>query len=101
VSEISEIKADIEHTREELAAAVDSLSARLDAKAAVRRRVDKLQASLSDDDARMRGALAGGGVLLLLVVRRRRRRRRRERENQAARLVAGALSGGLTGAGIS
>jgi Protein of unknown function (DUF3618) len=78
VSEIFEIKADIEHTREELAAAVDSLSARLDVTAMLRQRLARLRA---DDDVRRRVAVAAGGVLVLLAVRRRRRRRRRDRRD--------------------
>jgi hypothetical protein len=77
-----EIRADIEHTREELADTAAELAQRADVKARAHEKVEETKAKVSHkvDEAKAasppRGVLAGalaGGVLIALVALRRRR----------------------------
>ncbi|MCW2994226.1 MAG: hypothetical protein JWQ18_1721 [Conexibacter sp.] len=77
-----EIRADIEHTREELADTAAALAQRADVKARAHEKVEETKAKVSHkvEEAKSagppRGALIGaaaGGVLIALVLLRRRR----------------------------
>ena len=76
-----EIRADIEHTREELADTAAELAQRADVKARAHDKVEETKAKVSHkvDEAKARprrlglaAAVAGGVVLGLVVLRRRR-----------------------------
>ena len=69
MSDIEAIKEDIAQLRGELAAAVDQLTERLNAKRIVHDKVANLRARV---DMRV-VAVAGGGLIALLVIRRVRR----------------------------
>jgi hypothetical protein len=76
-----EIRADIEHTREELAGTAAELAQRADVKARAHEKVEETKAKMSHkvDEAKARPqrvglvAAAAAGVVLGLVVLRRRR----------------------------
>jgi hypothetical protein len=77
-----EIRADIEHTREELADTAAALAQRADVKARAHEKVEETKAKVSHkvDEAKAAGppraalvAAAAGGVLIALVALRRRR----------------------------
>jgi hypothetical protein len=77
-----EIRADIEHTREELADTAAALAQRADVKARAHEKVEETKAKVSHkvDEAKAAGppravlaAAVGGGVLAGLLVLRRRR----------------------------
>ena len=81
---IDEIRADIEHTREELGDTAAALAERADVKARAHEKVEETKAKMSHkvDEAKGQpqrlglGAAVAAGVLIGLVVLRRRRRRR-------------------------
>jgi hypothetical protein len=79
---IDEIRADIEHTREELGDTAAALAERADVKARAHEKVEETKAKMSHkvDEAKAQpqrlglGAAVAAGVLVGLVMLRRRRR---------------------------
>jgi len=65
--DIAGIEADIAETREQLAATVDELTARLDVKARARARLRELRARATDDHGRPTPPVVGAAVAVLAV----------------------------------